>query len=124
GSTWRAAKGPPKGGATASDVQPGLVRMIPKPRKNRTHWANTQENIFCMNALSDFSRIYEPDEPHLTLRAYLDQDKLDEAQVQTYKAPAVDFHRPLQTEDLGRTATLTLSSEGQAHVSFPLPLLF
>jgi len=91
---------PRQGGATASDVPSRLVRTITQTRQNRTHWANTQENIFCMNALSDFSRLYEPDEPHLTLRAYLDQEKLGEAQVQTYKAPAVDFHRPLQTEDL------------------------
>ena len=101
-----------------------LVRTITQTRQNRTHWANTQENIFCMNALSDFSRIYEPDEPHLTLRAYLDQDKLGEAQVQTYKAPAVDFQHPLQPEDIGRQATLTLTREGQGQVYYAVRLFY
>ena len=60
----------------------------------------------------------------MTLRAYLDQDKLGEAQVQTYKAPAVDFQHPLQPEDLGRQATLTLTREGQGHVYYALRLFY
>ena len=76
-SAWLAARDPPpQSGPTASDVPSRLVRTITQTRQSRTHWASTQENIFCMNALSDFSRIYEPDTPHLTLRAYLDQAKL------------------------------------------------
>lgn len=27
----------------------GLVRSISQTRKNRDHWENTQENMFCMN---------------------------------------------------------------------------
>src|SRR5262249_14933639 len=54
------SKDPRQSGPTASDVPSKLVRTIPQTRQNRTHWANTQENIFCMNALSDFSRVYEP----------------------------------------------------------------
>jgi uncharacterized protein YfaS (alpha-2-macroglobulin family) len=108
----------------ASDVPSKLVRTITQTRQNRTHWATTQENIFCMNALSDFSRIYEPDEPHLTLRAYLDQDKLGEAEVQTYKAPAVDFQYPIRTEDMGRQATLRLTREGQGQVYYTARLFY
>jgi len=123
-SAWLAASAPPQSDPMASDVPSRLVRTITQTRQNRTHWASTQENIFCMNALSDFSRIYEPAAPDLTLRAYLDQDKLGEARVQTYKAPAVDFQHPLQPADLGRQATLTLTREGQGRIYYALRLFY
>jgi uncharacterized protein YfaS (alpha-2-macroglobulin family) len=123
-SAWLAAGAPPQSGLTASDVPSRLVRTITQTRQNRTHWNSTQENSFCMNALSDFSRIYEPDMPHLTLRAYLDQDKLGETQVQTYTAPAVDFQHPLQPADLGRQATVTLTREGQGRIYYALRLFY
>jgi uncharacterized protein YfaS (alpha-2-macroglobulin family) len=123
-SAWLAASALPQSGLTASDVPSRLVRTITQTRQSRTHWASTQENIFCMNALSDFSRSYEPDTPHLTLRAYLDQVKLGETQVQTYKAPAVDFQHPIQPGDLGRNATLTLTREGQGRIYYALRLFY
>jgi uncharacterized protein YfaS (alpha-2-macroglobulin family) len=123
-SAFLASQESHQGRPTASDVPSKLVRTITQTRQNRTHWATTQENIFCMNALSAFSRIYEPDQPDLTLRAYLEQDKLGEAQVQTYKAPAVDFQHPLQIADVGRQATLTLTREGQGQVYYAVRLFY
>ena len=113
-----------QGGATLSDVPSRLVRTITQTRQNRTHWSNTQENMFCMNALIDFSQAYEREEPHLTLRASLDNTTIGEAQMHGYTTPAVDFQRPIQPEDVGRTATLTLTREGQGRVYYAMRLFY
>ena len=41
------------------DIPFKLVRFITQTRGSRDHWENTQENVFCMNSLIDFSRQYE-----------------------------------------------------------------
>ena len=112
------------GDTAASEVPSKLVRSIAQTRQNRTHWPNTQENIFCMNALIDFSHTYEREEPHLTLRASLNQDQIGEAQVQGYRAPAVDFQYPIQAEDVGQKATVTLTRQGQGQVYYAMRLFY
>ena len=104
--------------------RPGWCAAITQTRQNRTHWSNTQENMFCMNALIDFSQAYEREEPHLTLRAAFDNATIGEAQMQGYTAPAVDFQRPIQPEDVGRQATLTLTREGQGRVYYAMRLFY
>jgi uncharacterized protein YfaS (alpha-2-macroglobulin family) len=111
-------------GTTASDVPSKLVRTITQTRQNRVHWSNTQENIFCTNALLDFSQAYERDEPHLTLRASLNHAQIGEAQVQGYRAPAVDFQHPIQAEDVGQQATVTLTRQGQGQVYYAMRLFY
>lgn len=51
-----------------ADIPFKQVRSITQSRGNRDHWENTQENIFCMNALLDFSKLYESEKPNLTVR--------------------------------------------------------
>src|SRR5262249_10753408 len=108
----------------ASEVPSKLVRSIAQTRQNRTHWPNTQENIFCMNALHDFSQAYEREEPHLTLRAYLNHDPIGTAQGQGYRPPAVDFQHPIQAEDVGQKATVTLTRQGQGEVYYAMRLFY
>ena len=52
----------PYGKNIAGDAPFKLVRMITQTRGGRDHWENTQENMFCMNALVDYSRVYEKGE--------------------------------------------------------------
>jgi len=110
--------------AAASDVPSRMVRTITQTRENRTHWPNTQENIFCMNAVSEFSRVYEADTPQLTLRAYLNNQSFGEAQMQSYQAPAVDFQQPMQAAYVGQKATMTLQREGQGRVYYAMRLFY
>src|SRR5262249_52952391 len=46
-SALLAARDPRQSGPAASDVPSKLVRTITQSRQNRTHWPNTQENLFC-----------------------------------------------------------------------------
>lgn len=51
------------------DVPFKQVRAITQTRGGRDYWANTQENLFCMNALISFSKVYESESPDMQLLA-------------------------------------------------------
>ncbi|MGD9370136.1 MAG: alpha-2-macroglobulin family protein, partial [Desulfobacterales bacterium] len=75
------------------DIPFRLVRYITQTRKNRDHWENTQENMFCMNALVDYSRIYESESPDMQLRVLLDDVELGQTSFNDLRDPAVEFRR-------------------------------
>jgi uncharacterized protein YfaS (alpha-2-macroglobulin family) len=106
------------------DIPFKLVRTITQSRQNRDRWENTQENIFCMNALVDFSRAYEQDKPQMRLRATLDDIPLGEAQFRDYQDGAVDLQRPLRANDPGRTATLTVTRAGSGRLYYAARLSY
>lgn len=64
--------------ALVGDVPFKQVRAITQSRGNRDHWENTQENVFCLNALMDYSRIYEKEKPDMTVRANQGSRKIGE----------------------------------------------
>jgi hypothetical protein len=75
------------------DIPFKLVRYITRSRKNRDHWENTQENMFCLNALIDYSRAYERDAPDMTLMAFLDAEVLGRAKFTDLRDDPVAFQR-------------------------------
>jgi uncharacterized protein YfaS (alpha-2-macroglobulin family) len=74
--------------------------------------------------LIDFSQAYEREEPNLTLRASLNHTQIGAAQMQGYRAPAVDFQHPIQPEHVGQKATLTLKRQGQGQVHYAMRLFY
>jgi hypothetical protein len=108
----------------SSDVPFKLVRTITQARKHRGHWENTQENMFCMNALVNFSRMYEKDKPSLTLRTFVDSEKIGQAQFQDYKDEPVDFQRPIQSGDPGRKATVKVEREGTGRIYYATRIFY
>src|SRR5690606_32080930 len=70
-----------EGGATSivDDVPFQLVRAITAARGKRDHWENTQENVFCANALLDYAERYEPAAPSLNAAVELDGAPLGSA---------------------------------------------
>ncbi|MGE3539955.1 MAG: alpha-2-macroglobulin [Candidatus Tectimicrobiota bacterium] len=108
----------------SSAIAPKLVRTITQTRQSRTHWANTQENMFCLNAFVDYSRVYEHTEPHLTLRAFLGKTPLGEARFDTLHAAPVELRHSIQPEDVGRKTTITLAHEGEGRVYYAARLFY
>ena len=51
------------------DLPYKIVRAITQNRGARDHWENTQENVFCMNALADYSEQYESIDPNFEIAA-------------------------------------------------------
>ena len=95
------------------DIPYKHVRYITGSRKKRDHWENTQENMFCMKALVDYSRVYESETPTLTLSAYFDEQLMGRASFVDLRDDPVEFEKPAGSGDPGRKATVKIERKGQ-----------
>jgi alpha-2-macroglobulin len=101
-----------------------LVRHITQTRKARGHWENTQENMFCMNALIDYARVYEKEQPLMTVEGWLDEDKLGETHFDNVKNSRVRFSHEMTADDVGREAAVKLEREGQGRLYYSVRLSY
>ncbi len=114
----------PQGSKTVGAIPFKLVRTITQSRGQRDRWENTQENIFCLNALIDYSRLYERDKPQMTVRALLDGEKFGETSFKGFRDRPVVMERPLAKDDPGRTATVKLERQGSGRLYYGLRLAY
>lgn len=108
----------------AADIPFKLVRYITQSRKNRDHWENTQENVFCMNGLIDFSKLYEKESPDMTVRALLDSEVMGETQFKDFRDDPKEFKRPIQAEDPGRKSMMKLERMGKGRIYYETRLFY
>ncbi len=113
-----------KGNKMAIGLPIKLARQIIESRKSRTHWENTQENMFCMNALIDYARVYENTTPAMQVRSWLDTEKLGETSFNSVKDKPISFERALQPADVGRKAVLKIEKEGEGRVYYRAQLSY
>ena len=106
------------------DVAFKLVRTITQGRKNRDHWENTQENIFCLNALIDFARIYEKDAPDMTVKASMDNATFGKATFKDIRDPAATLERPVQEGDAGRKTSVVIERTGTGRLYYATRLAY
>jgi len=106
------------------DKPMAMTRAITQTRGNRDHWENTQENMFCMNALIDYSRVYESDAPDMTLMAYLDAEVLGRAKFTDLRDDPVAFQRSIGAADPGRAATVKLERQGPGRLYYSACLTY
>jgi uncharacterized protein YfaS (alpha-2-macroglobulin family) len=113
-----------EGQPLVGDIPFKLVRYITQTRKNRDHWENTQENMFCTNALIDYSRVYEKDKPNMSLRARLDNKEIGKTRFVDVRDDPVEFQRPIEADDPGRKSILTLQRVGQGRIYYGARLFY
>lgn len=104
--------------ALVGDVPFKQVRAITQSRGNRDHWENTQENVFCLNALIDYSRIYEKESPDMTVRAYLGSRNIGETRFADLRDPAVTFVDPMRQAGPGLKTRVTLEKQGPGRLYY------
>jgi uncharacterized protein YfaS (alpha-2-macroglobulin family) len=107
-----------------SDIPFKLVRQITSHRHTQGHWENTQENLFCMNALITYARVYETEAPVMTVRSWLDTEPLGETQFDKVNNPPVTFDHALTATDPGRKAQVKLEREGQGRLYYTVRLAY
>lgn len=113
-----------EGAGLVSDIPFKLVRTLTQTRGNRVHWENTQENMFCMNALIDYSRLYEKEKPDMKLKALLEKEPLGEARFTDFRDSMQELDRPIGKEDPGRKATLRIERKGEGRVYYAARLFY
>ncbi len=101
-----------------------LTRTITQSRGRRDRWENTQENVFCMNALIDYSRLYESEAPSFTLRTFFDGDALGESTFDDRRDPPVEHERALRPTDPGKSGQLRLSKLGPGRLYYSARLFY
>jgi len=106
------------------DIPFKLARTIVQTRKNRDRWENTQENMFCMNALADFSRVYEQQAPHMSLDVAMDQERLGGTAFESPRDNPVQFERPIRPSDPGRRAVIRMEKNGEGRYYFTARLTY
>ncbi|MGB0907717.1 MAG: alpha-2-macroglobulin family protein [Maricaulaceae bacterium] len=100
------------------DIPFKLVRTITQTRGNRDHWENTQENVFCMNALVDYARIYEQTAPDMQVNVSVDTESFGVASFKTLTDESVTLRRPITEEDPGAQRTLNVERTGDGRLYY------
>jgi alpha-2-macroglobulin len=108
----------------AGDMPFKLVRTITQTRKNRDHWENTQENMFCMNALTSYSRVYEKDPVAMDATARLDGNAFGAASFTDLRDKPVTLGRGMQPGDVGRKTKLEIERSGSGRLYYAARLQY
>ncbi len=101
-----------------------LVRTITQSRGSRDHWENTQENMFCMNALVEYAKAYESVEPDMTVTAKLAGQEFGKAEFGDVKDNPVTLVRPIEPTDPGQTKSLLLERDGDGRLYYAARLRY
>ncbi|MBU2431100.1 MAG: large extracellular alpha-helical protein, partial [Proteobacteria bacterium] len=106
------------------DIPFKIVRAMSQARQSRPHWDNTQENIFCLNALVDYSRIYETLKPDMTVKTFMDNRLMGQAKFKDLKNDPVHFIRPVTAADPGKNAQVSIQKKGDGRLYYETRLSF
>lgn len=101
-----------------------LVRMISQSQRQEGYWGNTQENMFCANALADYASAFEVADPHFKVSATLDDNVLGEAALDGVGAKPVTLTHEIDQNDIGRDASLVLKREGEGRLYYATRLTY
>ncbi len=94
------------------DLALKLVRTISQTRQGTGTWYNTQDNIFCLNGLLNYSRTFENKTPDMHLLALLNHIPMGEARFSKITDPPITLKHPIEKENSGENATLVINKNG------------
>ena len=123
-SAFSATAQTPEGKKLVGDAPFKIVRAITQARGARTHWNNTQENMFCMNALREYSQVYEAESPSMLVKATLDDELLGTSRFDDKRDPDMVFAHAINEKDPGRKATVSIEKEGAGRLYYTTRLKY
>lgn len=106
------------------DIAFKLVRSISQSQRKEGYWGNTQENMFCANALADYAAAYEKNEPKLTVAVSLGDEPMGDAAIDGLKAQPVTVTHEIDANDAGRKTNLELKREGEGRLYYATRLSY
>lgn len=114
----------PAGARLVGDVPFKLVREITQSRGSRDYWPNTQENLYCMSALVDYSHDYEKDTPQLSVHASLGGQAVGDAKFTAFRDPPATLVRPNGNADAGNKKELRIERQGTGRIYYAARLSY
>ena len=104
--------------ASLKHIPQKLVRTITHSRGRRDHWENTQENVFCLNALSDYAQAFENTEPKLAATISMDKKLVGTADFRGKSAPKKNFSLDLALAPKNRATNVTIEKTGKGRLYY------
>lgn len=111
-------------GSFVGDVPFKLVRTITQTRGSRSHWENTQENVFCMNGLRDYAAIYESQTPNMQVSVKVGDTELGSASFTKLSDSAKTITRPITDADKGKQTNITINKSGEGRVYYSAKIAY
>jgi len=106
------------------DLIQGLARSLSSARKSKNHWGNTQENLFCMQAMLDYASAYEQKSPYLQIKATLGKQSLGKGEIIGRGAAPLQFKKPMSAADIGQKMPLNIERQGDGRLYYQLRLRY
>lgn len=100
-----------------------LMRHIAQSRR-ANRWNNTQENIYCLNAMRDYARIYEKVAPDFTVSGTFGEYELGTIRFQGMDAEPSVLSYPYSDDDPGRTQQIKVKKDGEGRLYYTARLKF
>jgi len=123
-STMLTAQTKAAGNPAINDVPFKLVRSITQSRGQRDFWENTQENVFCANAIISYSKLYEAEKPAMDVEVRVADEKIGSARFASLADPAVTLARDLQAKDIGKHYDLEIAKSGKGRLYYAARLSY
>ncbi|MBN2675656.1 MAG: hypothetical protein JXR30_00190 [Alphaproteobacteria bacterium] len=95
-----------------------IVRFITQSRSRKGHFENTQENIFCLNALLDFARVYEEDDPDMEIKVSLDSTLLGTTAFESFTDDPKVFTHDINESDPGKESNIQITKDGEGRLYY------
>ncbi len=106
------------------DIPFKLVRSLTQTRGARTHWENTQENVFCMNAMIDYSRVFEDVPPDMRVAVAVDDRSMGDTAFSDLRDAPVTLSRPIGPDDPGVRRNLSIRRDGDGRLYYAARMSF
>lgn len=89
----------PNGKQLVGDKATKLVKTITNARKGKNHFENTQENLYCARALALYSKVYEQDQPKMTIVVSEQNKEIGQTHFDNLTNPEIVIEAPLPTTE-------------------------
>ena len=107
-----------KGAEQLQDLPYRLARTIRTMRGQKDHFENTQENLFCMNSLVDYSKRYEKVEPNMEVSVKYDGDNLGATRFASFQDKPLVVSRPINQADPGKRKVVLVEKKGEGRIYY------
>ena len=101
-----------------------IVRAITQSRGRRDYFENTQENVFCLNAIVDYANAFEQHEPRMQVRVALDAKPLGATQFRAQRDPMVMMRHALSEAERGQRHMLSIEKQGAGRLYYSTRLRY
>jgi len=100
------------------DVPFKMVRAITQSRQGKQRWENTQENLFCAEALIDYGRRYEATKPDMKVNVSLAGKNFGSGEIKDFRQKGLQFSRDILPSDPGTKSEIQIDRSGQGRLYY------